>query len=55
MILKGWMCPNIVAKHLYEKNGFVIEGVKKNAVLVDGVYIDEFYMAKGKMVYYKLR
>lgn len=40
------MCPNIVAKNLYEKNGFVIEGVKKDAMLVDGEYIDEFYMAK---------
>ncbi len=40
------MCPNIVAKKLYEKNGFVIEGVKRKAMFVDGEYIDEFYMAK---------
>jgi Acetyltransferases, including N-acetylases of ribosomal proteins len=40
------MCPNIVAKHLYEKNGFEIEGIKKKAMLVDGEYVDEFYMAK---------
>lgn len=40
------MCPNIVAKHLYEKNGFVVEGVKKNSMIVDGEYVDEFYMAK---------
>lgn len=40
------MCPNIAAKHLYEKNGFVIEGVRKKAMYVDGEYIDEFYMAK---------
>jgi len=40
------MCPNTVAKHLYEKNGFVIEGIRKNAMYVDGEYIDEFYMAK---------
>lgn len=39
------MCPNVAAKHLYEKNGFVIEGVRKNAMYVDGEYIDEFYMA----------
>lgn len=40
------MCPNVVARHLYEKNGFVIEGVRKNSMYVDGEYIDEFYMAK---------
>lgn len=40
------MCTNKVAKHLYEKNGFVVEGVKKNSMVVNGEYIDEFYMAK---------
>ena len=40
------MCPNIVAKHLYEKNGFKIEGIKKMSMLVDGEYVDEFYIAK---------
>ena len=40
------MCPNIAAKHLYEKNGFEIEGVKKCSMLVDGEYVNEFYMAK---------
>ncbi len=40
------MCPNTVAKNLYEKNGFVVEGVKKNSMIVDGEYVDEFYMAK---------
>ncbi|WP_238918424.1 GNAT family N-acetyltransferase [Clostridium sp. YIM B02555] len=40
------MCPNIVAKHLYEKNGFEVEGIKKKSMLVDGEYVDEFYMAK---------
>lgn len=40
------MCPNVVAKHLYEKNGFEIEGIKKKSMLVDGEYVDEFYMAK---------
>lgn len=40
------MCSNILAKHLYEKNGFVIEGIKKNSMFVDGEYVDEFYMAK---------
>ncbi|MDW0115979.1 GNAT family N-acetyltransferase [Sporosarcina thermotolerans] len=31
---------------LYEKAGFQIEGVKKNSLLVNGEYIDEYYMAK---------
>lgn len=40
------MCPNKMAIHLYEKNGFAIEGIKKNSMFVDGEYVDEFYMAK---------
>ncbi|ADL50452.1 GNAT family N-acetyltransferase [Clostridium cellulovorans] len=40
------MSPNIIAKHLYEKYGFVVEGIKKNSMFVDGEYVDEFYMAK---------
>ena len=40
------MCTNHIAKKLYEKNGFVIEGVKKKSMLVNGEFIDEFYMAK---------
>lgn len=40
------MRPNIIAKHLYEKYGFVVEGIKKNAMFVNGEYVDEFYMAK---------
>lgn len=40
------ICENEVAKHLYEKNGFHIEGVKRNSVFVEGRYLDEFYMAK---------
>lgn len=42
------ICENEIAKHLYEKNGFEIEGVKRKSVLVDGIYLDEFYMAKIK-------
>lgn len=38
------ICENSVAKHLYEKNGFEIE---RKSVLVDGKYLDEFYMAKS--------
>jgi RimJ/RimL family protein N-acetyltransferase len=40
------MCANTMAKHLYEKSGFVVEGIKKNAMFVDGKYVDEYYMAK---------
>lgn len=40
------MCSNAPAKYLYEKNGFVIEGVKKYSMLVNGQYEDEYYMAK---------
>lgn len=40
------MCPNLIAKHLYEKNGFVIEGIKRNSIFANGIYVDEYYMAK---------
>lgn len=40
------ICNNIIAKKLYEKNGFVVEGIKKNSMIMDGQYVDEFYMAK---------
>ncbi|QEK13570.1 GNAT family N-acetyltransferase [Crassaminicella thermophila] len=31
---------------LYEKMGFKIEGIKERSLIVDGEYIDEYYMAK---------
>lgn len=40
------ICNNTIAKKLYEKNGFVVEGIKKNSMIIDGKYVDEFYMAK---------
>ena len=40
------MVVNIGAKKLYEKNGFVVEGIKKDAMRVDGQYVDEYYMGK---------
>lgn len=40
------ICYNSIAKHLYEKNGFKIEGIKKNTTIIDGKYVDEFFMAK---------
>lgn len=39
-------CHNKAAKHLYEKNGFQIEGLRRKAMLVEGNFIDEYYMAK---------
>ncbi|MGL5616506.1 MAG: GNAT family N-acetyltransferase [Sarcina sp.] len=40
------ICSNIIAKNLYEKNGFVVEGIKKNSMIIDGKYVDEYFMAK---------
>ena len=40
------ICSNTIAKHLYEKNGFIVEGIKKNAMIIDDKYVDEFSMAK---------
>ena len=40
------ICSNTVAKHLYEKNGFKVEGVRKNSMIIDERYVDEFTMAK---------
>lgn len=40
------MEPNTLAKELYEKNGFKVEGIKKNSIFMDGKYIDEYYMGK---------
>ena len=37
---------NKAAVHLYEKSGFVIEGLRKNSMRVGGAYADEYYMAK---------
>ena len=40
------ICSNTIAKHLSEKNGFEVEGIKKNAMIIDDKYVDEFSMAK---------
>lgn len=37
---------NEVAVNLYKKMGFVIEGTKKDSLLIDGHFEDEYYMAK---------
>lgn len=34
------------AMRLYESRGFVIEGIKRNSLKVNGKYVDEYYMAK---------
>jgi RimJ/RimL family protein N-acetyltransferase len=40
------MVNNIPAQKLYQKLGFVREGVKRGSMFVDGEYIDEYYMCK---------
>jgi RimJ/RimL family protein N-acetyltransferase len=39
-------CPNTAAKSLYEKQGFVVEGIKKKTMKVNGSYVDEYCMGK---------
>ena len=29
-----------------KKNGFKVEGIKKNTMIIDGKYVDEFFMSK---------
>lgn len=40
------MVNNRAGVALYEKRGFIIEGIKKNSLKVEGEYIDEYYMAR---------
>ena len=40
------MINNYAAIALFQKHGFTIEGVRREAMCVDGKYIDEFYMSK---------
>lgn len=40
------MAHNHRAVHLYQKMGFEIEGTKRDSLCVDGVYVDEYAMAK---------
>lgn len=39
---------NVIAQKLYNKLGFEMEGTRKNALRINGNYVDEFYM--GKMI-----
>ena len=38
------MVHNERAVHLYKKLGFEIEGIKKHSLVIDGDYVDEYYM-----------
>lgn len=40
------MTSNEAGLRLYLKHGFVIEGMKRASMLVDGVFVDEYYMGK---------
>lgn len=40
------MKSNSAGVALYKKNGFEVEGVKKDSLFVNGEYMDEYYMAK---------
>jgi RimJ/RimL family protein N-acetyltransferase len=40
------MSHNERAIHLYQKMGFKTEGIKRDSLLVNGRYVDEYYMAK---------
>lgn len=37
---------NTGAKHLYEKNGFIVEGIRPKSMKVNGRFVDEYYMGK---------
>ncbi len=39
-------CNNKAARHLYEKSGFEIEGIRTKSMLVEKTFVDEYYMAK---------
>jgi RimJ/RimL family protein N-acetyltransferase len=40
------MSHNERAINLYRKMGYQMEGIKKDSLLVNGAYVDEYYMAK---------
>lgn len=40
------MCHNTAAIRLYKKMGFQIEGTKNHSMIIDHMFIDEYYMAK---------
>jgi RimJ/RimL family protein N-acetyltransferase len=40
------MTHNIAGIALYQKMGFEIEGTKRDSLLINGEYVDEYYMSK---------
>ena len=40
------MTHNTMGIALYKKQGFAIEGTKRHSLLINGQYVDEFYMSK---------
>lgn len=40
------MCHNEVAISLYKKFGFEVEGIKRKSLMVEGNYVDEYYMSR---------
>lgn len=40
------MLPNRAGLALYQKMGFKIEGTKEKSCIIDGEYVDEYYMGK---------
>jgi len=40
------MAHNNAGVALYKKQGFEIEGTKRHSLLINGQYVDEFYMSK---------
>ena len=40
------MAPNMRARSLYGRMGYVEEGVKRDSMFVDGGFVDEVMMAK---------
>ena len=39
-------CANTAALHLYEKQGFRVEGLRPRSMRLNGAYADEYYMGK---------
>ena len=37
---------NVNGLSLYEKAGYNIEGTKKNSLIINGEFVDEYYMAR---------
>ena len=42
----GVLADNALAIALYRKLGFIEEGIRREMLLIDGVYIDEIMMAR---------